>query len=154
MSGTLLSHYLRGIFEEARETRLLTSPRRPSPASEILAMSPLHLPEVRSPAQYLIDMGLRPALARRISSVYMDFVARYIQIFESHFCRTIHGSCLLNPEYYRNIFVIRFKGTIQVLASRIMSNTWVWLSQTGQLPASVCSLDVRSSSPAYMVFRN
>ncbi len=125
MSGTLLSHYLRGIFEEARETRLLTSPRRPSPASEILAMSPLHLPEVRSPAQYLIDMGLRPALARRISSIYMDFVARYRQIFESHFC-----------------------------PSRIMSNTWVWLSQTGQLPASVCSLDVRSPSPACMVFRN
>jgi hypothetical protein len=45
----------------------------------------------------------------------MDFVARYRQVFESYFRRAIKGSCHLHPEHYRDIFVVQFRGTIQVL---------------------------------------
>ena len=125
---------LRDIFDVFRENRMLTSPHQPL-ASEIRTLSPLRLPDVGEPAQYLIDMGLRPALARRLSSVYMDIVSRYRGVFESFFCCAIRGSCHLNPEHYRDVFVVHFRGTIQVLASRMVSTAWVWLCQAGLPPA-------------------
>jgi hypothetical protein len=48
---------------------------------------------------------------------YMDIVARYKQVFESYFRRAIQGSCHLHPEHYRDIFVVHFRDTIQVLES-------------------------------------
>jgi len=133
MSRRLFSHsLLRGIVDKTCETRMLTNPNQPSSTSEILTMSPCHLPDVRVPVQYLIDMGLRPALARRISSAYMDLVARYRQVFESHFRRVIHGGvCHIRSEYYRDTFVIQLRGTIQVWESRIMSTAWAWLCRAG-----------------------
>ena len=122
----------RGIFDQAREIRMLTSPRWPSPSSAICTESQilLHLPEVRSPVQYLIDMGLRPTLARHISDVYLEFVSRYRQVFRSHFRRVIREGCY-QPEYYRDIFTIQFRRTIKVRASQIMSTVWAWLCQAG-----------------------
>jgi hypothetical protein len=148
MSRKLFSYsILRDIFDASREIRMLTtgSPHRLSPAPEIRTMSPLHLPDVRSPTQYLIDMGLKPALAKRMSTIYMDFVARYRQVTESHFRRAIHGSCNINPEHYRNIFIVQFRSTIQELQSRIMSISWVWVCRAGLIPAPVCfqRIDVR-----------
>ena len=132
MSGRLFPRSLsRYISDVSREIRMLTGPHFPSPVPKIRPMSTFHLPDVRAPAQYLIDMGLRPALARHLSSVYMDFVARYRQVFESYFCRAIQGSCHLCPEHYRNIFDVQFKGTIQVLESQFMSATWFWLCRAG-----------------------
>jgi hypothetical protein len=134
MSRRLFSQsFLRGIVEETRKTRMLMGSHRPppSPASEIRSMSTFHLPDVRAPVQYLIDMGLRPVLARHLSSVFMVHVIRYRQVFESYFCRAIQGSSHLRPEHYRDIFVVQFRGTIQVLESQFMSATWVWLRQAG-----------------------
>lgn len=145
MSRRLLSNsLLRDIFDVFREIRMLTSPHQP-PASEIRTLAPLYLPNVGEPAQYFIDMGLKPALSRRLSSVYMDIVARYKQIFESYFRRAIQGSCHLNPEHYCDIFVVQFRGTIQVLKSQFMSTAWVWLCRAGLAPAVFWpqSIDVR-----------
>ena len=134
MSGRLFSNsLLQDIFDVLREIRMFTSPHQPS-ASEIRTLSPLHLPDVGEPAQHLIDMGLRPPLARRLSSVYMDIVARYRQVFELYFCRAIQGSCHLNPGHYCDIFVVQFRGTIQVLKSQFMSAVWVWLCRAGLPP--------------------
>ncbi|KAF8460972.1 hypothetical protein DFH94DRAFT_789963 [Russula ochroleuca] len=134
MSRRLFSSTLpRGISEVAREIRLLASPQQP-PASEIRTLSPLHLPDVWTPSQHLMNMGLRPALARRLSSIYMDIVARYRQVFESYFRCAVSGSCHLNPEHYRDVFVVHFRGTVQVLASRMVSTAWVWLCQAGLPP--------------------
>ena len=140
----LFSHSLpRDIFDISREIRMLTSPDSPSYSSEIRDMLPLRLPDVRTPAQDLIDLGLRPVLARRLSSVYIDFVARCRQVFQLYFRRIIHGGCH-HPKYYRDIFVIQFNSTIQACESRIMSTAWVWLCQAGISPTSF-SLDVRIS---------
>lgn len=134
MSRRLFSTYLpRGISDVAREIRMLTGPHQPT-ASEIRTVSPLHLPDVWAPSQYLINMGFKPALARRLSNVYMDIVARYRQVFESYFRRAIQGSCHIHPGHYRDIFVIQFQGTIQVLKSQIMSAAWVWLCRAGLPP--------------------
>jgi hypothetical protein len=134
MSRVLFSHsLLQDILGVSREIRTLTGPHTPLSTSEGPDMFPLRLPDVRAPAQYLIDLGLRPALARRLSSLYMDFVARCRGVFESHFHRVIHDGCQ-HPEYYRDIFVVQFKGTIQVWESRIMSTAWTWLCQAGLLP--------------------
>lgn len=134
MSRRLFSQsFLRGIFEETRKTRMLMSSQRPppSPVSEIRSISTIHIPDVQAPAQYLIDMGIRPTLARHLSSVYMDFVARLRQVFESYFCRAVQGSSHLRLEHYRDIFVVQFRGTIQVLESQLLSATRVWLCQAG-----------------------
>ena len=145
----LLSHSLpRDILDIPREIRMLTSPDSLSYPSEIRDMHPLYLPDVRTPAQYLIDLGLRPVLARRISSVYMDFFARYRQVFELYLRRVIHGGCQRSG-YYREVFVIQFMSTIQVWESRIMSTAWVWSCRAGQSPTSF-SLDVRI--PGYSTF--
>ena len=138
----LLSHsLLQDIFDTSRQIRMLTSPDPPSCSSEIRDMLPLLLPDVRTPAQDLIDLGLGPVLARRISSVYMDFFARYRQIFELYFRRVIHSGCQ-HPEYYRNTFVVQFNSTIQVWESRVMSTARVWLCRARLSPTSF-SLDVR-----------
>ena len=145
MSRRLFSNsLLRDIFDVFREVQILIGPHQP-PASEIRTLSPLHLPDVGEPAQYLTDLGLKPALARHLSSSYMDIVARYRQIFESYFRRAIQGSCHLNPEHYCDIFVIQFKGTIQVLKSQLISAVWGWLRRAG-LPPTIFGprcIDVR-----------
>jgi hypothetical protein len=126
MSRRLFSQsLLRGIFEETRKIRMLMNSHQPppSPASDIRSMSLFHLPDVQAPTQYLIGMGIRPALACRLSNVYMDFVARYRQVFESYFRRAIQGNCDLHLERYRDIFVVQFRGTIQVLESQFISAT-------------------------------
>ena len=105
----------------------------PSSASEIWSMSTFRLPDVRAPNQYLIDMGIRPALARRLSSIYMDSVARYRHVFESYFRCAIQGSRHLRLDHYRDIFVVQFRGTIQVLGSQFISATWARLCQVGLL---------------------
>ena len=134
MSRRLFPNYLpRGICDVAREIRMLTNPHQP-PTSEIRTLSSLHLPDVLEPAQYLIDVGLRPALARRLSSIYMDIVARYRQVVESYFRRAIQGSCHLHPGHYRDIFVVHFRDTIQALESRMVSTAWVWLCRAGLPP--------------------
>ena len=135
MSRRLFSNsLLRGIFDVAREIRMLTNSQRPSPTPEIRTMSSLRLPDVWASSQYFINMGLKPALARRLSSVYMDIVTRYKQVFESYFCLAIQGSCHLHPEHYRDIFVAQCKGTIQVLESQLMSAACVWLCRAGLPP--------------------
>jgi hypothetical protein len=132
MSGRLFPRSLsRYISDVSREIQMLTGPHFSSPAPEIRSMSTFHLPDVQAPAQYLIGMGIRPTLACRLSNIYMDSVTRYRQVFESYFRRAIHGSRHLHPEHYRDIFVVQFKGTIQVLEYQFMSATWVWLCQAG-----------------------
>ena len=138
----------RDIFDIPREIRMLTSPDSLSCTSEIQDIPPLHLPDVRTPAQYLIDLGLKPVLARRISSVYMDFFAQYRQLFKLYLRRVIHGG-RQHSEYYRDIFVVQFKSTIQVWESRIMSTAGIWLCRAGPSPTSL-SLDVRI--PGYAIF--
>jgi hypothetical protein len=150
---------LRGIFDVAREIRMLTNPHWPSPTPAIRTVSPLHLPDVWVPSQYLINMGLRPARARHLSSVYMDIVALYRQVIEAHFRCAIRGSC--HPEHYRDMFVVHFRDTIQVLASRMMSTAWVWLCRAGLHPSfsRAQHIDVRISVVAtfmkliYLLFR-
>ena len=149
MSRLFLHSLPRDIFAISRETRMLTSPDSLSCSSEIRDILPLHLPDVRTPTQHLIDLGLRPVLARRISNVYMDFFARCRQVFELYFRRVIHGGGCQHPEYYRDIFVVQFKSTIQVWESRIMSTARVWLCRAGQSPTSF-SLDVRI--PGYAIY--
>ena len=146
MSTRLFSNSLpRDIFDVFREIRILASPHQLTPAPEIRTIVPLRLPDVWTPSQYLINMGLRPALARRLSSVYMDIVARYRQVFESYFHRAVQGSCHHHPEHYCDIFVAQFKGIIQVLKSQVMSATWVWLCRAGLSPAlfGLQCIDVR-----------
>jgi len=144
----LLSHSLpRDIFDILRGIRKLASPDSLSCSSENQDMLPLHLPDVRSPAQYLIDLGLRPVLARRISGVYMDFCARYRQVVELYFRRVIHGGCR-HPKYYHDILVIQFMSTIQVWESQIMSTARVLVCRAGLSPTSF-SLDVRI--PDYVI---
>jgi hypothetical protein len=133
MPRRISSHpLLRGIVDKAHELQVLTKLHWPSPVSEIRTGSQvlLHLPDVQSPIQYLIEMGLRPTLARHISSIYMEFVARFTQVFRSHFRRVIRR---LPPStlYYRDIFIIQFKGTIQVWESQLMSTVHAWLCRTG-----------------------
>ena len=143
---------LRGIFDIFRENRTLTSPYQP-PASRTLSLqTPLRLPDVREPAQDLIDMGLRPTLARRLLSVYMDSVARYRQVFESYFRLAIREGCHFHPDHYRDIFVIYFRGTIQVMESQFMSAAWVWLCRAGLPPTPFWPQCIDVRIPAYAAF--
>jgi hypothetical protein len=114
-------------------------------------MSMFHLPDVQAPTQYLIGMGIRPALACRLSNIYMDFVARYRQVFGSYFRRAIKGNCDLHLEHYRDIFVVQFKGTIQVLRSQFMSAAWVWLCQAG-LPTLFWPQSIDVKIPIFTTF--
>jgi hypothetical protein len=134
MSGRISS--LRTIFDGAREILMFTAPHLPSPVSETETQLQLHLPDVQSPFQYLVGMGLTPTLARHISSVYMEFVARYRQVFRSHFRRVIYGGCHLQPEYYRDMFIIQFRGVIKAWGSQVMSTVRVWLCRAGLPPTA------------------
>ena len=149
MSRTLFSNSVpRVIFDVAREIRKLTGPHQPS-ASGSRSSSPLHLPDVWTPSQYLINMGFKPAFARRLSSVYMDIVARYRQTFKSYFRRAIQGSCHLHLGHYHDIFVIQFQGTIQVLESQFMLVAWDWLRRAGLLPTLFLPQCIDVRAPVY-----
>ena len=114
-------------------------------------MSTFHLPDVQAPVQYLIGMGIKPALARRLSNIYMDSVARCRQVSESYFRRAIQGSCHLRLEHYRDIFVVQFRGTIQALESQFMSATWVRLCQAG-LPTLFWPQSIDVNTPIFSTF--
>lgn len=92
----------------------------------------LYLPEVWTPAaQYLIDVGLRPSLAQRLSDTYVDFVARNRKLFESYFNCAISKGCHLSAECYRSTFIVQFKRTIQVWDSQFVSVVRVLSRQAG-----------------------
>jgi hypothetical protein len=139
MPGRLFSRsVMQDIFNRSREMRLLSD----TYCTVLAGFEPpttleLSLPEVRAPAQYLIDGGLQPALAQRLSSTYMDFVARHREIFESHFYRATHGGCHLPIEYYRNTFIALFKRTIKAWDSQFVSIVRVQLYRVGVSSASV-----------------
>ena len=147
MSGLFSQSLPRDTFDIPREIRMLTSPDSLPCSSEIRDMLPFHLPDVLTPTQHLIDLGLRPALARRISHVHMDVCARYRHVFELYFRRVIHDGCQ-HPEYYRHIFVAQFMSTIRVWESQIMLTARVSLCRSGISPISF-SLDV--SIPGYSI---
>jgi hypothetical protein len=153
MSRILFSYsLLRDISDVSCEIGMLTSPQQLSSTYEIQSTPPLRLPDVWAPSQYLINMGLRPALARRLSGVYMDIVARYRQVFESYFRRAIQGSCHHHPEHYCDIFVVQFKGTIQALNSQFMSAAWVWLCRVGLPPTLFWPQCIDVRIPIYTPF--
>ena len=134
MSGRIFPISLtKAILDGSRKLRSLSDLHCHSlPGFEPLATPQLHLhlPEVWAPAQYLIDMGLRPALARRLSNTYMNVVARYRETCQSHFDRASHGGHL--TEYNREVFIILFKRTVQAWDSQIVSIARVQLCQAGQ----------------------
>jgi hypothetical protein len=66
----------------------------------------------------------------------MDFVARYRKTCQSHFDRATHGGGHLT-EYYREVFIILFKRTIQAWGSQIVSIVRVRLCQAGALQVTV-----------------
>ena len=130
--------FMRNIFDDSRGIWLLSNTHGYTPTGlESSSTTQLHLslPEVLAPAQYLIDVGLRPALARRLSSTYMDVVDRYRKICQSHFDRATHGGHL--TEYYRKVFIILFQRTVQAWDSQIVSIVRVRLCQAGATQASV-----------------
>ena len=123
--------YMRDIFDGSREILLLSDKHGVTPGLEPSTTSQLHLrlPEVWPPVQYLIDVGLRPALARRLSSTYMDFVDRYRKTCQTHFDRATQGGHL--SEYYREVFIVLFRRTVQAWDSQIVSIARVQLRQAG-----------------------
>ena len=118
------------ILDSSRELRLLSHIHCPSLPGFEPPTTPqlhLHLPEAWSPAQYLVDMGLQPTLARRLSSTYMDFVDRYRTTCQSHFYRATRGGHL--TEYYREVFTVLFRRTTQAWSSQMVSIIRVQLCQ-------------------------
>lgn len=141
---------MQGIFHGSRKLQLLSDVYCPSLASFEPPTSQLHLPEVWTPAaQYLIDAGLRPVLAQRLSNAYTDFVARYRGHFESYFKRAISKGCHLSTEYYRDAFIVQFKRTIQVWDSQFVSIIQVWLRQAGAPSVSFRPEHVDASTLKY-----
>ena len=137
---------MREILTDSREILLLSDTHGYTPAGlKSTSHLHLHLPEVWAPAQYLIDMGLRPALARRLSSTYTGFVARYRETCQSHFDRAIHGREYLT-EYYREVFTILFRRTIQASGSQFVSIVRVRLCQASAPQATVCPERVDAST--------
>ncbi len=139
MPGIFSNAFLQGIFNYSREIRLLSDAHRPILTScETPMTSHLHLPEVCAPTQYLVDVGLQPALARQLSCTYMEFVSRYREAFEFHFGRATHSGCYLT-EYYRNTFIALFKRVIQAWNSQFVSIVQVRLCklQASFLPERV-----------------
>ena len=122
-------YILRDILNDSREMRLLsdahgyTLSRLESSAPQLQ----LRLPEVLAPAQYLIDVGLQPAVARRLSSTYMDYVDRYRTTCQFHFDSVTQGGHLTG--YYRKAFIILFKRTVRAWNSQIVSTVRVLLCQ-------------------------
>ena len=131
--------FMRNIFDGSREIRLLSDKHGYTPTglkSSTTSQLHLPLPEVLAPTQYLIDLGVQPAIARRLSGTYMDVVARYRETCQSYFdCATQGGGHL--TEYYREVFIILFKRTIQAWSSQIVSIVRVRLFQGGAPQATV-----------------
>ena len=128
MSGIL--SLMRDIFEDSRGMWLRSHAQvHPTclESSESTSQHQLHLPEVCAPAQYFIDAGLGPALARRLSSAYMDSVDRYRKACQTHFKRATRGGHL--TEYYCEVFTVLFKRTTQAWGSQIVSTVRVRLCQ-------------------------
>jgi len=128
---------LRTVSNRARDLLAISNIRQPPRITEAQASSQLHLPEVLLSAQYLIDMGFTPPIAQRLYTVSMAFVKLYGQGFESHFDRIICGGCRLHPDYYRNVFTVRYERTIQAWTSQFFSTVWVRLHQGGLHPATL-----------------
>lgn len=128
---------MRDIFEDSREILLLSDTYCSTPTGLESSTSQFHLqlPEVWAPAQYLVEAGLRPALAQRLSSTYMDFVDRYRKTCQLHFARATHGGHL--TKYHREVFIVLFRRTTQVWGSQIVSIVRAQLCQTGVLHTTV-----------------
>lgn len=111
---------IRDIFDDSHRLWLLSDKHGYTATGlKSSTTSQLHLPEVLAPAQYLIDVGVQPSIARRLSSTYMEFVDRYRKICQSHFDRATHGGHL--NEYYQEVFVVLFRRTTQAWGSQIVS---------------------------------
>lgn len=124
--------FMQDFLQGSREIRLLSNIYGHPPTGLESSTTPqlqLHLPEVLAPAQYLIDVGLRPALARRLSSTYMNFVDRYKKTCQSHFDHAARGGHL--TEYYREVFTVLFRRTTRTWDSQIVSIARVQLRQAG-----------------------
>lgn len=147
MSGRIFSRsFMQAILDSAREIRSLSDLHCHSLLGFDRPTPQLHLPEVRAPAQYLVDMGLRPALAHQLSNSYLGLVARYKKTCESYFDRATHGGCHLPIECYRDAFVALFTRTIQAWDSQFVSIIRVQLCQAGVFPASFCPERVDAST--------
>lgn len=139
---------VRNIFEDSRELRLLSDTHgctHTGLESPTTSEHHLHLPEVRAPSQYLIEMGFQPTLARQLSKTYMDFVARYRNACQSHFDRATHGGRYVT-EYHREVFVVLFRRTVQAWDSRIASIVRVRLCQAGASQTTVHPERVHAST--------
>jgi hypothetical protein len=153
MQGRIFSRsFTQAILDSSRELRSLSDLH----CHSLLGFEPpatprlhLHLPEVLAPAQYLIDAGLGTALARRLSSTYMDSVDRYRKTCQSNFDRATHGGGHLT-DYYREVFIILFKRTVRAWDSQFVSMVRVQLCQAGASQASVRSerVDIRVDEAA------
>jgi hypothetical protein len=128
--------FLQDIFDDSRQIQVLSGMPYPTLAGlESPMTSRLHLPEVRAPAQYLIDMGLQPALAQQLSNTYSNFVAQYKKTCQSHFNHAIYGGCHLPTECYREVFIVLFRRTIQAWDSKFASMVRVRTCEAGALQA-------------------
>ena len=147
MSGRIFSISItQAILDGSRKLRSLSDLHchsLPGFESQAAPQFHLHLPEVWAPAQYLIDVGLRPALARRLSSTYMDFVDRYRKTCQLHFVRATHGGHL--TEYCREVFIVLFRRTTQAWGSQIVSIVRAQLCQAGAPQATVDASTIVSS---------
>ncbi|KAI9460541.1 hypothetical protein BJY52DRAFT_1262266 [Lactarius psammicola] len=131
--------FIQDFFDGSREIRLLSDIHSHTPTGLESLTTPqlqLHLPEAWAPAQYLINVGLRPALARRLSNTYMDVVDRYREACQSHFDRATRGGGHLT-EYNREVFIILYKRAIQAWCSQILSIVQVRLCQAGPPQATI-----------------
>lgn len=139
--------FMQDFMEGSREIRLLSDIHGHLPTgleSSTISQLQLQLPEVLAPAQYLIDVGLRPALARRLSSTYMDFVDRYRKTCQSHFDHATRGGHF--TEYHREVFTVLFRRTTRTWGSQIVSIIRVQLCQSGTCQATICPERVDAST--------
>ena len=139
--------FIQDFFDVSRKMLLLSDTHghtRADFASSTTPQHHLHLPEVWPPVQHLIDMGLRPAQARKLFNTYMDVVDRYRNICQSHFNHATRGGHL--TEYYRKVFIVLFRRTVQAWDSRIVSIVRVQLCRTGALQATIRTERVDAST--------
>lgn len=138
MPGRIFSRtFTQAILDSSRELRSLSDLHchsllgfEPLVTPQLQLQLQLQLPEVRAPSQYLADMGFKPALAQQLSKTYMDFVAQYRKTCQSHFYRAAHGGGHI-AEYYREVFVVLFRRTVQAWDSQIVSIVRAQLYQAG-----------------------
>ena len=121
---------MRNIFDDSRGMWLLSHAQvyTSTGLEPSTSQHQLQLPEVCAPTQYFIDAGLGPALARRLSNTYMDSVDRYRKACQTHLNRVARGGHL--TEYYREVFIVLFRRTVQAWDSQIVSIARVQLCQT------------------------